>query len=437
MARSVRFPATPTTERPSSTPETASLTRCKDPAHQRTRTLVNCHAWLTRVERGCINLSKRERRETVRGARRQLQHGRVDCFWADQRDLLHYATAYLEDLATRGPPLGDTALAGYHPTIMSIRARLPKYADTLWPVLLLGERGTGKGHLLRAITRLADTVPLYVPLATMAEGTAESELFGHTKGAFTGADHARDGVILTAHRSGSAVFLDDVGECPPNIQTKLLTVLDDGVFRPVGSDRMVSVGLRSDRRFRIYASSQPASLAKLRPDLRDRLNTLRVIIPPLRERGIDVLLLADRFLREAGAATKKPVKTLSSEAQLFLMEYDWPGNVRELRNLMLRVTFEVDDQADLDADTVRAHLDAEPVVRTGPGDAPRKADAAMDRFPTIDEMIDTHTRAALDRAGGNVSAAAALLGRHRSTVHKWLQRRGKEEAGDGKKDSEC
>lgn len=426
MAHPVRFPTTPVLERPFPTPETASLNSVQGSRPPENRTPVDCFAWLTRVERGCINLLKRERHETVRSARRQLLRGGVDCSWAHQRDLVHYATAYLDDLATRGPLLGDAALAGYHPTIMSIRARLPKYADTFWPVLLLGERGTGKGHLLRAITRLSDTVPIYAPLATMAEGMAESELFGHTTGAFTGADHSRDGLILAAHRSGSAIFLDDIGECPPNIQAKLLTVLDDGVFRPVGSDRMVSVGRRSDRRFRIYASSQPASLAKLRPDLRDRLNTVRVIIPPLRERGIDVLLLADRFLREAGTATKKPVKALSSEARLFLLEYDWPGNVRELRNLMLRATFEADDKAVLDAVTVRAHLDSEPLFRTGQHvDALCEADSTLRRFPTLNEKIDTHIRAAIDRTGGNVSAAAALLGRHRSTVHKWLQRRGR------------
>lgn len=155
---------------------------------------------------------------------------------------------------------------------------------------------------------------------------------------------------------------------------------------------------------------------------------MRVIIPPLRDRGVDVLLLADRFLREAGAATEKPVKALSGEARLSLLEHDWPGNVRELRNLMLRATFEADDRAVLDAFTVRAHMDTEPAVGTGRGDAPREEDSAMRRFPTLDETIDAHVRAALDRTGGNVSAAAALLGRHRSTVHKWLHRPGGAEA---------
>ena len=427
MTHPGRFPKAPTTARSVPEPDTSGLTATHGSRPPPNQTLVNCYTWLTRVDRRCRNLSKRERRETARGARRELLTDRVDFSWANQAELVHYATAYLEGLAKVGPLHGDAALAGYHPQIIRIRARLPRYANTIWPVLLIGERGTGKGHLLRAIMRFSDTVPLVVALATLSEGTADSELFGHRKGAFTGADRTHDGIVLTAHRSRSAIFLDDVGECPPNIQSKLLTVLDDGVFRPVGSDRMVSVGLQSERRFRIYASSQPGSLAKLRADLLDRFNTVVVRIPPLRERGLDVLLLADRFLREAGDLTKKPVKSLSGEARLVLLEHDWPDNVRGLRNTIVRADFEAEDEAVLDAATVRTSLKAGLSLQSGQDEAPRKADSKATRFPTLAEMIDRHIRAALKRSGGNVSAAAALLGRHRSTIHKWLQRQGKAE----------
>lgn len=427
MAHPGRFPEAPTTARSFAEPEVSGLTAAHGSRPPPNHMLVDCYTWLTRVDRRCGNLSRGERHETVRGARLALLTDSVDIPWANQTELVHYAAAYLEGLATLGPAHGDAPVAGYNPEIIGIRTRLPRYADTIWPVLLIGERGTGKGHLLRAIMRFSDTVPLVVPLTTMTEGMADSELFGHTKGAFTGADRTRDGIILTAHRSASAIFLDDVGECPPNIQTKLLTVLEDGVFRPVGSDRMVSVGLQSERRFQLYASSQPGSLAKLRADLLDRFNTVVVRIPSLRERGIDVLLLADRFLREAGDLTKKPVKSLSGEARLVLLEHDWPDNVRGLRNTMLRADFEAEDQAVLDAATVRASLKAGLSLQTGQDEAPRKADSKATRFPTLAEMIDRHIRAALKRSGGNVSAAAALLGRHRSTVHKWLRRQGKEE----------
>ena len=401
------------------------------------RTLVSCYGWLKRVEHHCRGLPERELRERVVAARRRLLRPRGDYSWANQMELASYASAYLDDLATSGPNAGGSEPAGYHPAIRYIRARLRKYADANWPVLLVGERGTGKGHLLRAITRSSGQDPLVVALATLPDSLAESELFGHVKGAFTGADRARDGIILTAHRSGSPVFLDDMGECPPNIQAKLLTVLDDGLFRPVGSDRMVSIGLPSERRFRLYAASQPASLAKLRADLRDRLAMIMVAIPPLRERGMDILLLADRFLWRAGKDAQSPRRTLSSEARLVLLEHDWPGNVRELIGVMARADFEAEDRAVLDSAAVRASMRASPDISTRGGHAPPETDSQADRFPTISEMIDRHIRAALDRTGGNVSAAAELLGRHRSTVHEWLRRREKMEAGDAKGDGKC
>ena len=270
---------------------------------------------------------------------------------------------------------------------------------------------------------------MVVPLAGMPESLADSELFGHTRGAFTGADETRDGIILTAHRSRAPIFLDDVGECPPAVQTKLLTVLEDGVFRPVGSDDTVSVGRGPERRFKVYSASQPQSLTKLRSDLRDRLATIIVHIPPLRKRGIDVLLLADRFLREAGAVKHATARTLSAEARLVLLDHDWPGNVRQLRSVLLRADFQAGDRAVLDATTVRASLRAEPETALGPSDADAEEDFTTACFPTMAEMTDRHFRAALDRTGKNVSAAAGLLGLHRSTVHEWLRRRRRAEPG--------
>jgi len=365
-----------------------------------------------------------------------LLNRHVDYAWATTEDLLGYASAYLEDLATGMVPPGDGALAGYDPKIVRIRARLSRYADINWPVMLVGERGTGKGHLLRAITRLTGRLPITVPLATISESVAESEIFGHTKGAFTGADKARAGIILTAHLSRSAIFLDDVGECPPTVQVKLLTVLDDGILRPVGSDEMVSVGRGAERRFGVYSASQPESLVKLRPDLRDRLATIVVDIPPLRERGIDVLLLADRFLRKVSADEAAGRKTLSAEARVVLLDYEWPGNVRQLKSVIVRAVFEAQDRAVLDAGAVKASLQAEPDIPSGSGHhgASPEGDSTPGRFPTMAEMTDRHFRAALDRSGGNVSAAARLLKLHRSTIHAWMRRGGQAEASVGQDD---
>ena len=268
----------------------------------------------------------------------------------------------------------------------------------------------------------------------MPESLADPELFGHTKGAFTGAHTARDGILLTAHRSRSPIFLDDVAECPPAIQTKLLTVLDDGLFRPIGSDKVLSVGRGPKRRFRIYSASQPESLAKLRPDLRDRLATIVVVIPPLRKRGIDILLLADRFLREAAADGQTTAKTLSDEARLVLLEHDWPGNVRQLSGVMVRADFEAGDLAVLDAAAVRASLRAAKETTLVQRDAIWEDDSKTARFPTVAELTDRHFRAACDRTGKNVSAAARLLGVHRSTVHEWLRRQSRVEKRVGNPD---
>ncbi len=216
--------------------------------------------------------------------RRLLVRRQIDDSWDTSGELVRHAAGYLEDLGEGGLQERDIDLIGYHPEIAKIRARIRKLADTVWPVLMVGERGTGKGHILRAIAKTTGETPLVVALAGMPEDLADPELFGHTKGAFTGAHKARDGIILTAHRSGSPIFLDDVGECSPAVQAKLLTVLDDGVFRPIGSDEVLSVGRGPERRFRIYSASQPGPLRKLRPDLRDRLATIMVHIPPLRER---------------------------------------------------------------------------------------------------------------------------------------------------------
>ena len=396
---------------------------------QTIRYLFDCYAWLKRVERECRDLPEDELRERALASRTLSRRRQVDSSWRDSDELMRYASAYLEDLATGGSPPSDTDLIGYHPEIEKIRAQVRKLADTIWPVLLVGERGTGKGHLLRAIMKSTGKAPLVVALAGMPEHLADPELFGHTKGAFTGAHKARDGIILTAHRSRSPIFLDDVGECPPAVQTKLLTVLDDGVFRPIGSDEVLSVGRGTKRRFCIYAASQPESLAKLRPDLRDRLATIMVLIPPLRKPGIDIMLLADHFLREAGAAGQTTAKTLSDEARLVLLEQDWPGNVRQLSSVMARADFEAGDRAVLDAVAVRASLRAEPDTGRDPSDPLPDDDSSVARFPTMVEVTDRHFQEALDRTGENVSAAAKLLGVHRSTVHEWLRGQRRAESG--------
>ena len=184
---------------------------------------------------------------------------------------------------------------GFHPKIAELRRTMVRYLGCRLPVLLVGDRGTGKGALTRAAASMLNGSGLVtVSLAGVPDSLAESELFGHRKGAFTDAIRDRLGIFRTASRSDGLVYLDDVAECSPGLQAKLLTALEEGVIRPVGSDSEFVIGSGLERCFRLLSSCQPASLRKLRLDLRDRLSALPVWIPPLRERGPDILLLADR-----------------------------------------------------------------------------------------------------------------------------------------------
>ena len=386
------------------------------------RRLADCYAWLEGVA-GFVRVEPDDRRDTLRTSRGVLDGLVGDCACSGPEELRKYASAYLDHLASdvRGP--SGSLFAGYHANIVEIRNRLPDYIRSPWPVFLEGERGTGKGHLARAIAALIGRESLVVPLATMPGTLADSELFGHTKGAFTGAEGARDGLIWTAHQSGAVLFLDDVGECSPRVQAKLLTVLEEGKLRRIGSDRTRSIGKPSERSFQILAACQPGAIDQLRPDLRDRLATIRVRIPPLRERGLDILLLADHFRREAANIAKKDPKTISYDAGLILLEHEWPGNVRELRSVIVRADFAVRDRPEIDAAAIEKAILDKPDTPSASGEADEEADREAPGFPTLDEVIDRHYHDALARTGGNVTQAAKLLGRHRSTVHEWLTRK--------------
>jgi len=283
------------------------------------------------------------------------------------------------------------------------------------------------------------TPPLVVPLASVPKDLGDAELFGHVKGAFTGAGHERAGILLTAHRDQRLLYLDDVSECSPAVQAKLLTALDDGTIRPVGSDDVVALGRGANRRFRLVSSSQRHSLHKLRPDLLDRLSTIQVWIPPLRNRGLDVLLLADRFV-EQGVGKGNGDKELSRGAHRLLLDYSWPGNVRQLMSVVSRAAFEVGDRRRIGASTIEACLDAEQRLAaaaargdaagvdsgTGKGaemaDQPLRAGTGPEHFPSMAEVRDRHFRQALDQAQGSITRAATLLDVHRSTLQRWRAR---------------
>jgi two-component system, NtrC family, response regulator HydG len=227
-----------------------------------------------------------------------------------------------------------TSLIGDSNVMKNILATVKKVAPTDANVLILGENGTGKELIAREIHRQskrADDIFISVDLGSLSESLFESELFGHTKGAFTGANEDRKGRFETA--TGGTLFLDEIGNLPISLQSKLLTVLQNRYIIPVGSNRPVPIDVRL-----ITATNKNLSdLIKdnlFREDLMFRINTIQIEIPPLRFRGEDILLLTEHFLKLYGKKYEKSHLKISSTAIDKLQHYEWPGNVRELQHMV-------------------------------------------------------------------------------------------------------
>jgi len=228
-------------------------------------------------------------------------------------------------------------LIAHDPAMREVLELARKVAPTNATVLLMGESGTGKEILARCIhqnSRRADSVFLALNCAALAPTLTESALFGHEKGAFTGAIAQHQGVFERAH--GGTLFLDEVGELDGNSQAKLLRVLQDRTFERLGGTRQIQVDVRL-----IAATNRDLKKmveeGKFRQDLYYRLNAFPLEIPPLRQRPADIIPLAEHFLARASAALGKQTPVLSAGARQALLAYSWPGNVRELENMMERV----------------------------------------------------------------------------------------------------
>jgi len=210
-------------------------------------------------------------------------------------------------------------------------------APTDVPVLIVGESGTGKeifSHIIHAHSLRREKPLLAINCGAIPEGTIDSELFGHEKGAFTSAVEMRKGLFEVAH--GGTLFLDEIGEMPLATQARLLRVLETGEYYRVGSSQVRKTDVR------VIAATHRDLLElirerRFREDLYYRLHTITIPIPPLRERGEDVLLLLDFFLDEASSKFSLPMVTLTADAEAYLMSYHWPGNVRELKHFAERL----------------------------------------------------------------------------------------------------
>lgn len=304
-------------------------------------------------------------------------------------------------------------LVGASPPIVALRGTIERVARTDLPVLVLGESGTGKDVVARALhLSSARHQHPYIPVncAAIAESLIESELFGHEKGAFTGADATRAGKFEAA--SGGTLFLDEIGDLSAGGQAKLLRVLEEKIVYRVGGAAPIPVDTR------IVAATnrnlaERVQAGKFREDLYYRLTVVTLDLPPLRERRDDVLVLAEHFLaqfcRQAG---RKPLK-VSADAKKRLEGHDWPGNVRELRNLLERVAYlcpnEKIDVADLAF-----------ILRPAqPGADARWTGQAL--AEATDEFQRQHIRQAIDRAGGHMGQAAKALGLHRPNLYRKMR----------------
>jgi len=292
-------------------------------------------------------------------------------------------------------------------------------------ILLEGESGTGKDVLAQFIHhygRRSDGPFVALNCAAIPETLLESELFGYEKGAFTDARAPKAGILEVA--SGGTVFLDEIGEMPLVIQAKLLRVLEEQNFRRLGGVRDIQVDLRV-----VAATNRKLSEAieqgRFRLDLYYRLNVIQVLLPPLRERGEDVIPLAEHFIRLYNTKFKRNVKGLSHSAAAALLAHDWPGNVRELRNVIERAM--VLEEADwiqasnlqIAADTSRPPL----LVMEQAASAEDQSSGSLPMQPqsgpfeiSLEEAEKNLVKKALERAGGNQTRAAVLLGVTRDTL---------------------
>jgi formate hydrogenlyase transcriptional activator len=310
------------------------------------------------------------------------------------------------------------------PAVRNLAQRARQVAETHTPVLILGETGTGKERLAHAIhdwSPRAEHPFVTLNCAAIPTGLLESELFGHVKGAFTGATRDRPGRFQMAN--GGTLLLDEIGELPLELQAKLLRVLQEGRFEPVGSDRQVKVDVRVLAATHVDLD-QAIAEKRFREDLYYRLSVFPLRLPPLRERLEDLPQLVDALLTEQARRTGRRGRRLAPDALHKLQDYDWPGNVRELANVLERATIvapgPVLGPAVLD---VPARHVARPV--TPPRE--RRRVEGTPGVATLDEVQRAHIRHVLELTGGRVygrQGAAALLGLKPSTLQSRMRKLG-------------
>ncbi|MGE0712291.1 MAG: sigma-54-dependent transcriptional regulator [Planctomycetota bacterium] len=316
-------------------------------------------------------------------------------------------------------PNDPTELIGDSPLLKRVLEIVGEWAASDSTILITGETGVGKDLLARMIKQLgprAERAFVVVNCATIPDNLFESELFGHMKGAFSGAARTRKGLAQEA--DGGTLFLDEVGELPLEIQPQLLRFLETGEIRPIGQNRSIRVDTRviaaTNRDLRAMIRE-----GRFREDLYYRLNVLPVELPSLRERPDDIPLLAGHFLRRFARRFGRPVEVISKKAALVLKSYEWPGNVRELENVMERAVM-------LCRGT---ELRPEHLFMPGSGDLeergkPPPSGGGVGDPITLADLERLHILAVLKGLSGNQKRAAQVLGISKSTLWRKLKEYG-------------
>jgi DNA-binding NtrC family response regulator len=315
-------------------------------------------------------------------------------------------------------PRGETSttgfdnIAGSSPQMLEVFKTVARVAPGRTSVLILGESGTGKELVARAVHRhssRADRRFVPVNVSAIPEGLLESELFGHMRGAFTGATNTRKGLFEEAHHG--TLFLDEIGDLSLPLQAKLLRVIQEHRIKPVGGNEEIEVDVRL-----VVATHQDLEgmvrAGKFREDLYYRLNVVAISLPPLRERKEDIPILIEHFLRKHGQESGQPAARFADESLRYMTEYPWPGNVRELANVVERSVL-------LSSHGVITPEALPERVLGAENNVPRSSSELL----TLDETIERYVHQVLEHTGGNRTRAARILGISRRTLHRMAERK--------------
>jgi DNA-binding NtrC family response regulator len=318
-----------------------------------------------------------------------------------------------ENRQLRTAAVEPKTLVGTSPPMLELYKQIAQVAPTDTTVLITGESGSGKELVARVLhERSARAARPFVAVncGGLAETLLESELFGHERGAFTGAVAQRRGLFESA--SGGTIFLDEIGDVSLKMQAQLLRVLQEGEIRRVGGEAMIPVDVRVISATNRDLGADVAE-ARLRRDLYYRINVVALHVPPLRQRGDDIAVLARHFVARHAAQSGRPIPEIAEETLARLRAHAWPGNVRELENALARAVA-------MCSRGVILPDDLPPIVSGGP---PEGAALLEHGWPTLEELEHRYVDRVIERCEGNKTTAANILGVDRRTLQRLLARR--------------